>query len=345
VYTKLPFKRLNRLNWMLAFLVSIAVGIFLAQNPKEHHKLINMLQSIICIALIGYLDVWVISLLAKRIRFKIPKFTFYRLLITYPASISIYLLSWPLFAWLQKYQLSVQGVEQLIILTLGGIIINTVVIVLHDGVLLYEYRLQAELELSQLRSTNAEAANLLLKQQIHPHFLFNSLNTVKALYHQDTDVADNYIVHLANFLRASIGSQTANIVRLDDEIAFLKDYLAMQQIRFGKALVCSIELPAEILKQYYVPSFSLQPLLENALKHNEFTHNKPLHVRIFYNEGWITMVNNVQKKNLKIDSTGYGLANLAERYRLYSGDAVVIKDDGREFSVSIKLLSHEYSNY
>jgi hypothetical protein len=330
---------------MLAFVVSIAVGIFLSQNPKEHHILINMLQSIICIAVIGYFDVWVFSMLAKRVPFRRPKFMLYRMLLTYPVSIAIYLISWPIFASLQKYQLPVWSTELLITLPLGGIIINTIVIVLHDGVLLYEYRLQAELELSQLRSTNAEAANLLLKQQIHPHFLFNALNTVKALYHQDTDAADTYMVHLANFLRASIGNETTNVARLDDEITFLKDYLAMQQIRFGKALVCSIELPPDIVKESYIPLFSLQPLLENALKHNEFTNSAPLHIRVFYDEGWITMTNTIRKKNLKIDSTGYGLANLTERYRLYSGDEVIIKDDGREFSVSIKLLNHEYSNH
>lgn len=119
----------------------------------------------------------------------------------------------------------------------------------------------------------------------------------------------------------------------------------MQRIRFGEALDCTISLPEETLKSYYLPSFSLQPLLENAIKHNEFTREDPLRVQISQKDERLIISNNLQKKKMKASSTNYGLANLAERYRLWSGDEIIIRDEDNSFSVSIKLLKNEYSNH
>ncbi len=129
-----------------------------------------------------------------------------------------------------------------------------------------ESKLQSELELSMLKTANAEAMNLVLKQQIQPHFLFNALNTLKALYHKDAQTADTYMVHMADFLRASISHDSSNISSLEDEIKLLSDYLEMQRISFGTALVCTISLPEETLKNFSLPSFSLQPLLGKCYK-------------------------------------------------------------------------------
>jgi len=205
--------------------------------------------------------------------------------------------------------------------------------------------LQSELELSKLKTANAEAMNLVLKQQIQPHFLFNALNTLKALYHKDAQTADTYLVHMADFLRASIFHNSANISTVEDEVKLLSDYLAMQHISFGTALVCTVNLPHETLKNFSLPSFSLQPLLENAIKHNNFTQEEPLNVNIRQDGDWLVVSNNLQKKKAKAASANYGLANLAERYRLWSGDEIIIKEDENTFSVSIKLLKDEYSNH
>jgi LytS/YehU family sensor histidine kinase len=156
---------------------------------------------------------------------------------------------------------------------------------------------------------------------------------------------DTYIVHLANFLRASIFRQTSKISRLDEEFALLQDYLEMQQIRFGAALTCTITVPADSLKKYYLPTFSLQPLLENAIKHNELTEELPLTITIYQHEDRIIIRNNLQKKTVRESSTNNGLANLAERYRLLSEDQIIIKEDTRSFSISLKLLTHEHSDH
>lgn len=91
--------------------------------------------------------------------------------------------------------------------------------------------------------------------------------------------------------------------------------------------------------------FSLQPLLENAIKHNIFTRESALCVTIHQEGDWLIIKNNLQKRKSKADSTNYGLANLAERYHLWSGDEILITENEKEFAVSIKLLSNEHSHH
>lgn len=342
---KLPVTRLNRLSWLLAIIIGIIFYIVISHSGDKKETYTFTLFTFLGILITGYIDIGAMVILRKKCRFRSKKFTLYRYLFTYPASILIYLVLWLIFASAKHITWSVWDANLFLAFVGSGIVVNTMVIILHDSVLLYEHKLRSELELSSLRAANAEANNLLLKQQIHPHFLFNAMNTLKALYHSDTQAADTYLVHMANFLRASIFHHSTNISVLEDELRLLTDYLAMQQIRFGKALDCTITLTDETLKNYSLPSFSLQPLLENAIKHNNFTREDPLKVKIIRKDDWLVFSNNIQKKKVTGASTNYGLANLAERYRLWSGDEILIQEDADSFSVSIKLLKNEHPNH
>ncbi|WP_183576138.1 sensor histidine kinase [Mucilaginibacter sp. X5P1] len=341
----LPVKRLNRLSWLLSVIIGLIFYLVSYNSGSDKHVYAHTLFTMLGIVLVGYADVGFMIILSKRFPPKSRKFTTGRYLLTYPVSVLIYLLLWPVFARFTNENWSFSSIGLFLAFVGSGTIINIMIIIMHNSVLLYEHKLYSELELSRLKAANAEAMNLVLKQQIQPHFLFNALNTLKALYHKDTAVADNYIVHMANFLRASISHHSSNISSLEDEVKLLGDYLEMQRIRFGTALVCTITLPEETLKENFLPSFSLQPLLENAIKHNNFTQQEPLQVLISQTEDRLIISNNLQKKKIKDASTNYGLANLAERYRLWSGDEVIIKEDLNTFSVSIKLLKNEHSNY
>lgn len=342
---KLPVKRMNRLSWLLSIIIGIIFYIIISHSTGPGHIYPFTGFTIFGILMIGYIDVGIMVILVRRFNIKSRKFTLYRYLFGYPLSILVYLVSWPIVAQIANVPWSYQDVSLFLAFIGSGIVINTMIILMHDSVLLYEHKLHSELELSKLKAANAEASNLLLKQQIHPHFLFNALNTLKALYHKDTHIADDYLVHLAGFLRASIYYHTDNITKLKDEVHVLNDYLEMQRIRFGAALDCSIDVPVETLERYYLPSFSLQPLLENAIKHNNFTLLAPLRVSISQDGDRLLISNNVQKKNITVVSTNYGLANLIERYRICSGDEVIITETDNIFSVSIKLLNYEDCNH
>jgi hypothetical protein len=337
---KLPLKRLSRLTWLQAIIIGFIFYLVASTSNHPSHTITYTILTMSGIFFVGYADIYLMICLSKRFSIRSKKFAIWRRSLTYVASILIYLLLRPIFGYVGGIQWTFWELESLGAFVGSGIVINTLITLLHDSVLLYEHKMQSELELSRLKTANSEAMNLALKQQIQPHFLFNALNTLKALYHKDHHVADNYIVHMASFLRASISHHASNIAKLEDELALLNDYLEMQKIRFGNALYCTVKIPQATLKTYYLPSFSLQPLLENAIKHNSFTQDRPLIVTISQLDDWLIISNNVQKKVVRAASTNYGLANLSERYRLWSGDDIKIYQDLESFSVSIKLLKN-----
>lgn len=225
-----------------------------------------------------------------------------------------------------------------------GFILNSIVLIIQDLILLREKKSRIELENASLKFKNVEATNQQLKQQIHPHFLFNSLNTLKTLIKKNPDLAEDYVVKLSDFLRASLLSSNPNVVSLSDELKLCYDFLEMQKIRFGNALNYHIRIPDDVQSSAFVPVFSLLSLLENAIKHNQLTNELPLQIKVSYADGKITVTNNLQPKFSREPSTGLGLENLAERYRIISGDAIVIDNDGHTFSVSINTVPDENSN-
>jgi len=226
-----------------------------------------------------------------------------------------------------------------------GFALNTIVLVIQDLILLREKKARIELENAELKIKNVETINQQLKQQIHPHFLFNSLSTLKTLIRKSPDKAEDYLIMLSDFLRVSISTDTPNIVKLKDEIELCQNYLEMQKIRFGEALLYTINIPEEIQSSAFVPVFSLLPLLENAIKHNILTEELPLQIKIEHKNDRIIITNNLQPKVQSEPSTGLGLENLAERYKILSGDKIIIDKSVNVFSVSIKIFDNENSNH
>jgi len=223
--------------------------------------------------------------------------------------------------------------------------INTVILILQDLLVTREKKAAIELENQQLRLKNMEAVNQQLKQQIQPHFLFNSLSTLKSLMSVNPDDAEEYLVRLSEFLRSSLSSHSLNLIRLGDELDLCVNYLEMQKIRFGEALQFDIRIPEEWRNNYYLPAFSLQQLAENALKHNILTTDRPLHITMAGQDRTITVTNNWQKKEGISRGPGVGLANLQERYRILANSDIVILAKDDIFSVSIKALEYESSDH
>jgi len=231
-----------------------------------------------------------------------------------------------------------------LIIALMTFSINTVVFIFYGIINMAEEKRLIEFENNQLKIKNIEASNQLLKQQLHPHFIFNSLSTLKTLIKKQPDNAENYVMRLADFLRASISMENINTFKLTEELKLCKDFLEMQKMRFGEALQYEENIPEEN-KSGYIPVFSIQLLLENAIKHNALTNESPLCIKITYNDNRIIVSNNVKSKYSSDATTGLGLANLSERYKLLSGDDIIINSSEIEFSVSIKILENEIINH
>jgi len=218
--------------------------------------------------------------------------------------------------------------------------VNSMVLIIQDLVLLIEKKAKIENENVRLKIKNVEAANQKLKQQLQPHFLFNSLNVLKTLIKKQPDNAEIYVKRLSDFLRASVLYDNVNTVQFEEELKLSLDYIEMQKIRFGHSIYFEASISDEA-KVGLLPVFSVQMLLENAIKHNAFTPESPLHITLTCDNGWLTVSNNIQHKEAVESSSGMGLINLSERYKIISGEDIVIKQDDSTFSVSIKILSHE----
>jgi two-component system LytT family sensor kinase len=225
------------------------------------------------------------------------------------------------------------------------VIINTVILIILHLAVLQEKKSQVELENSNLKLINMQTQFQRLKQQIQPHFFFNAMTTLKSLIRLQPDIAEEYVVKLSDFLRTSLSSDQQNIVKLQDELNLCTDFLDMQKLRFNNALQFSIDIPEEIIAKGFVPVFSIQLLVENAIKHNALTDESPLKIKITSEDTRIIVSNNLQKRKTIEAVSGHGLVNLVERYRLLTNDEVIIKTSESNFSVSIKILENENSNY
>ena len=224
--------------------------------------------------------------------------------------------------------------------------VDTVILLLQELIVTREKRAAAELENSRLRMRDMEAMHLRLTRQVQPHFLFNSLNTLKALIAVAPEQATEYLVRLSGFLRSSMTEEVSSTVKVGRELELCADYLEMQRIRFGDAIRFSIDVPAEVRASFFVPVFSVQLLVENAIKHNVLTQDRPLSIDVVFRRGVITVSNNLQRRETRVEEgIGTGLVNLRERYKALSGDVVVIEETSDLFAVTIKVLTHENSDH
>jgi two-component system, LytTR family, sensor kinase len=216
--------------------------------------------------------------------------------------------------------------------------LNTIILILSDAILTRSKKMQTETELSNLKIKHLEAEQQQLIQQMQPHFLFNSLSTLKSLIKNNTELAEEYLVKLSDFLRFTVSAHENVTVLLAEELSFTNDYIDLQKIRFPDSFFCNLSVPANCRNEFKIPVYALQTLVENAIKHNGFTEARPLNLSITYHDGYLVVSNNKIPKPKSLPGEGVGLKNLEKRYSLMSYDAVEITNSEQMFTVKIKLL-------
>lgn len=221
----------------------------------------------------------------------------------------------------------------------ANLVVYSFIFLIQNFVLHQYEKSRIQLELLQLRASNTETVNQLLQQQIQPHFLFNALNILKSLIRREPKSAEAYLLRLSDFLRVSISKNTTGTATIREELKVCCDYMEMQKIRFGDALQykAHIELTDPVVERR-LPFFSLQPLLENAIKHNGMTQDNPLLVEVSREGDYITVRNNLQPKQHAEISTGNGHSMLKKRYKTLIGEEPVFREENGVYSVSIKIL-------
>jgi hypothetical protein len=177
-----------------------------------------------------------------------------------------------------------------------------------------------------------------LRNQVNPHFLFNSLNTLLHLIHTDADRAERFVHQMSKVYRYVLESQQEALIPLHAELGFLKSYVHMLHERFGQNLRVDINVPPPYTEAFVVP-LSLQLLIENAIKHNVISQSKPLAVTVEVADNHLIVRNNRQPKLQAQPSTGVGLENIRLRYQILTGAPVVIAATDTDFTVALPLIS------
>ena len=194
-------------------------------------------------------------------------------------------------------------------------------------------------EKETLKRESLKAQLNALKTQVNPHFLFNNLNTLTAIIPDTPNKAIEFVQQMSKVYRHILEVQDEKTIPLKDELEVLKAYGFLLKTRFGDNLDIHIDVSDEKLQQRIVP-LSLQLLMENAIKHNIVSSAKPLQIKVFAENGHLMVSNNLQMKNQMIESTGIGLENIRNRYKLLGDKEVIVAESGESFTVSIPLITN-----
>lgn len=223
------------------------------------------------------------------------------------------------------------------IYTIYGSIVVTILIslFLHGRAFLMYWR-QATLDKEKFEKESIAARYEALKSQVNPHFLFNSLNALTNLVHENPDKAVTFIKQLSDVYRYVLDTRDQEVVSIEEELKFLNAYLFLQQIRFGEKLVIDNQIRD---RSFFTTPLALQLLIENAIKHNVIAEDEPLTIRLFERDGYVCVSNNLQrKKTLTEPSAGIGLENIRKRFHLLTKEEVQITDGPAVFEVCLPKL-------
>lgn len=209
------------------------------------------------------------------------------------------------------------------------------------GLLLANRTLQAnqllQQEAAKLQIENTQAKYTALQNQLNPHFLFNSLNTLIAEIKYNPDNAVCFTRHLSHVYRYVLQCQDKNTVPLSEEVAFMRSYLFLHQVRLGDCIRCDYRIP-EGFMEYQIPPLTLQLLVENVIKHNSISPGKPMTIHIEMENGYLVVSNPVSPKKKAETSSGIGLKNLSNRCRLMSEKDIIIRKETTVFIVKIPII-------
>ncbi len=206
----------------------------------------------------------------------------------------------------------------------------------------YKYRQESRVKEQKIIAGTASARFDALKNQLDPHFLFNSLNVLTSLIEEDQFQAQKFTTSLSKVYRYVLEQKNKDLVTVDEELNFARTYVRLLKMRFEDSIIFEIPDQCSIPDAKIVP-LSLQLLLENAVKHNIVTSSKPLRIKVYEEKGMLVVENNLQEKQVIKKSSGVGLQNIQQRYTILSDRRVYINKTASSFSVALPMLTQQIS--
>jgi len=210
---------------------------------------------------------------------------------------------------------------------------------IYEIIYLTEERESSALKAEELNYAKSEAELAALKNQIDPHFIFNSLNTLSHLIQTSPEVAYQFNNNLATIYRYILFNKDKEFVLLKEELEFVSHNFYLFRIRYEKAVNLCIEIADVNTENHLIPPISLQLLVENAIKHNEFSDEHPMDIFISASNNFVTVKNKMVPKKYFMPSPKIGLHNLSNRYRILTKKEIIIEDTDGYFIVKLPLLS------
>lgn len=207
----------------------------------------------------------------------------------------------------------------------------------------FKYRQENKVKEQKIIAGTASAKFDALKNQLDPHFLFNSLNVLTSLIEEDPAQAQKFTTSLSKVYRYVLEQKNKDLVTVDEELAFAKTYIKLLKMRFEESIVFDIPEQSSSPEAKIVP-LSLQLLLENAVKHNIVTPARPLRIRVYEEGGMLCVSNNHQEKGVVKKSSEVGLKNIQQRYHILSDREVHIEKVKSEFTVKLPILTRKLNN-
>lgn len=197
------------------------------------------------------------------------------------------------------------------------------------------------IELERTKADHVSAKFDLLKQQVNPHFLFNSLNTLKSMVDMQDAHASEFILKLSDFYRFTLENRVNDLIALDEELQILDAYLFLLKARFEDGIAIKIDLPLN-QSGIGIPPFTLQLLAENCIKHNVISLEMPLQIKLYAEGDFIIMENNIQPKLKPEPSTGMGLENINQRYLHLNHSPIIVEKGADIFKVKLPNVPWKY---
>lgn len=223
-----------------------------------------------------------------------------------------------------------------------SLLISVVVALIFYAFWYYKHRQENKVKEQKIIAGTAAAKFDALKNQLDPHFLFNSLNVLTSLIDEDPHQAQKFTTSLSKVYRYVLEQKNKDLVSVDEELQFARTYVKLLKMRFEDSIILDIPEKSINPEAKIVP-LSLQLLLENAVKHNIVTSSKPLQIRIYEEGGLLKVTNNLQEKQVVRKSSGVGLQNIKQRYSLLSNKNMEIFKDATNFTVQLPMLTKQVS--
>jgi sensor histidine kinase YesM len=337
----MSLEAVNRTNWrshlLGMFLLSLGLTILNVWGRVEEPAgiLRNFVYTMTVVAAMWMGNGWITDWLSARISWvEKPglRFTAGVLLMVFYTT-GIYILIIESIEWFNQQEFSRRTYVQSLLVTMSITVIIS--LLLHAREFLLNWR-QAAIDKERLEKAHVASQYESLRNQVNPHFLFNSLNVLTELVHQDANEAERFVRQLGRVYRYVLEKREMEVVPLQEELDFLRSFLFLHEIRQPNTL--QVEWPQQVGTEEGVPPLALQLLAENALKHNVLDVEQPLQLVLRKEKDRLVVENKLQRRTIPASGTGLGLNNLTNRYKYLTDKLVDIEETEANFKVSLPLL-------